>query len=498
MSFQDNKQGFLGSSSYSAVFTENRASLGIDAATDQERLSPSPPVSVSHDQIHRGAEVLSHFHDLPTLDLFLNRWFDKWSSTGEAVGIVRPVYRLWFDEIVREFNPLLSTYRQIEELYPLSELIWRNTQAPVKYDGNTTTMQWARLHTGQNLRWETLAAITAKIGTISEGLTDWDDVFSVMRGYVPNRATLTRNMRLQCEECLQFCRDSNSINDVFMAALLKGTVLLEAARGDGDYEAWRRMGEICDLVVVLGYHQEKVPDSRTPFYVNELRIRLMDHIFGRDKTISTFLGRPPRLSYRYCVLQPPTDLTDDQLCLEGEELASAIANLNNGWNPEGHVHDSTNRRAWALYLAVREDILEMTLGTADETNQEEILVKCQVIRERIERANDSIPTFIRSNLFGVTEHLQTFRYPSTVGPGRDRLTPLNIVHGIRINAGVCHAQLLLEKTLMRKIKSGPELLIPKAKALLDLILMAFSKRDFFKDFQIDLYCMVCLCCPSRS
>lgn len=132
-----------------------------------------------------------------------------------------------------------------------------------------------------------------------------------------------------------------------------------------DFGAWTRLGETCDLLVLMGLHQEKKMNASTSFFVCQLRIRMFEEVYGHDKAMATFLGRPPRLSHRYCVLQLPLDLTDNEMLLEGPELEVALSKLEDGWNTENQFHRVTWRRVWAQHARIREDILEIALGTSD-------------------------------------------------------------------------------------------------------------------------------------
>lgn len=90
---------------------------------------------------------------------------------------------------------------------------------------------------------------------------------------------------------------------------------------------------------------------------------MFQEVFSHDKALSMFLGRPPRLSHRYCVVQLPLDLSDDEMLLEGPELETALSRLQDGWNTSGLFHRVTWRRVRAGRARVREDMLEIACGT---------------------------------------------------------------------------------------------------------------------------------------
>jgi len=76
---------------------------------------------------------------------------------------------------------------------------------------------------------------------------------------------------------------------------------------------------------------------------------MFEEVYSHDKAMATFLGRPPRLSHRYCVLQFPLDLTDDEMLLEGAELEAVLSKLRDGWNTSNNYSRVTWRRVWAQH-----------------------------------------------------------------------------------------------------------------------------------------------------
>ncbi|GAM86316.1 hypothetical protein ANO11243_043300 [Dothideomycetidae sp. 11243] len=469
------KTGFLGSSAFSAIFTENQRSLGIEDEEPERSSSPSP---VSPEKIHQGAEVLSLFRDTTVFSGFLQRWFEF----ADSITMIKPMYAIWLEGIAENFSEMLANHRTLQDLYPLSELVWRNTQQFMPMDGNTTTLQWGRLHTGQHLRWETIGALCSVIVIVALDLSDWDPAFKRSRVIASDRHDLTEKLRTAMETCLSFCRDCESITDMYVCVLFESVLILESIRGDTHFQAWVRIGEVINTCIHLGLHQEKRQDAKTPFIVNEIRIRLFDMLYGHDKSLSTFLGRPPRLSHRYCVLQLPLDLSDEEMILEGADLQRALNSLDNGWNTQGRLHRSTWRRVWAAHAQLREDILEIALGT----NAQNLAERGQQIREKIQLIDETLPDFIKVDVMDILAHCQNAHHPIIANWERSRIQG-NTLHLVSIKAGMLHTSLLLEKALINRLKSGTTVaLIQHARLLLGYILAVSTKRDFFSVFQLDL------------
>jgi hypothetical protein len=78
--------------------------------------------------------------------------------------------------------------------------------------------------------------------------------------------------------------------------------------------------------------------------------------------LATYLGRPPHLSYRYCVQQSSIELSDVEVCSEGAELTLALSRLERGDQVSTRPHRASWRRAWSQHALIRELILEIAIG----------------------------------------------------------------------------------------------------------------------------------------
>lgn len=237
-------------------------------------------------------------------------------------------------------------------------------------------------------------------------------------------------------------------------------------------------------MVLMGLHQEKKVNSSTSFFVCQLRTRIFQEVYGRDKSMATFLGRPPRLSYRYCVLQLPLDLSDDQLMLEGPELEEVLSTLEDGWNTSGHLHRATWRRVWALNARIREDILEIALGTNDTL----ITERANQIFSEIEGLKANIPViFMRID---PTELLDAIRPSGRMKHGTLDWTgkemPVRVFIVIWMSCGIRQTEFLLKRALVNRGHAHCTELILPARGTLSLLLKTLAKRELFRDFQIDL------------
>ena len=236
----------------------------------------------------------------------------------------------------------------------------------------------------------------------------------------------------------------------------------------------------------MGLHQGNKVDADTPFWLAELRKKIFISAYGHDKSVASFLGRPPRLSYRYCKMDMPLDLSDEESFLEGEELQAALASLDeNGWNTTGSLHRTTWIRVWFQHCRLREDILEIALGS----DEEGIAYRAEQIRRKLIHLQESFPSFMRVspedilNKSGSISGGGPYSFSST---GKTMRQINDVFTLLCVNAGILHAEFLLQRALINRGQNDYKELIPVSRRMLSLVLLAQSRRDFFRDFQGEL------------
>ena len=255
-----------------------------------------------------------------------------------------------------------------------------------------------------------------------------------------------------------------------------------------DYAAWQRNGEVCDAIIAMGLHQGNQVDSQTPFFLAQTRKKIFISAYGHDKSIASFLGRPPRLSHRYCKIEMPLDLSDDELFLEGAELEAALARLDaNGWNTSGNVSRTTWQRVWSHYSRIREDILEIALGSGED----DISLQAEQIRLKLQHLDQSLPDFMKTSPEDILATCDSYLgVTSGFGRSEQAKKQVNAMFTLCIHAGIVQTQFLLQRALINRQRTDTKELIPISRRMLRLVLLAQSKRDFFRDFQGDLVFLV--------
>jgi hypothetical protein len=254
---------FLGQSSSSAVVAELNSSLGIDDASATSlhvpRVQSVPVVSIK-----QGVEVLSYFADIEWTRQLLDRCFE--SGDRQGFLIYRPIYYAWLEGLL----PLINEATSTNTLAKLSATVWKNTQRPLLVDGATSAIDWARRATGHDLRWESIGLLLSLFGMLF-GFLPVTDPMLRSDPKVGRLELLSQHLHL-VDMCLDLSKTSR--NDLVTILLYDRMLLVAFLRGDTSIETWTSLSATCDAAVLSGMHLEKRVDTRTPFFLCELRIRL--------------------------------------------------------------------------------------------------------------------------------------------------------------------------------------------------------------------------------
>ena len=113
--------------------------------------------------------------------------------------------------------------------------------------------------------------------------------------------------------------------------------------------AWRALGDTIASAFALGYHEDVAAKSDVPSFLVELRRTAFARLYSGDKNVAIFVGRPPRMSKRFCFFQIPTD------CVSSPFGPGVVHH----WNLESKMSYRSETRWSAVCASVKEEILEI-------------------------------------------------------------------------------------------------------------------------------------------
>lgn len=355
--------GFQGPTSHLSILSEG---LGIlDPAPDLEAISQESTIVVSSERITQGCKVLTFFRDKGLINQLIGRWFENFE--GSVGSVIEPIMKEWLQQLWIHHGPILAA-QEPTKIRRLSELTFRNTLTPLEFNGETTAKEWSRLGSGPNLRWEVLGSIALSVGLYILEIPSEDHLFIDNQ---VSRACLLGQIKEVTEKCLAFCRACEVLDDMFIWLLMDYAYLIESTKGQRAYATYRATGETSSAVVAMGLHQGIKANDKVPFFLAELRKRALLIAYYQEASIATVLGRPFRLSSRYCILDTPLDLTDRQVVATGPELAAALANLDkDGYNKSGIVqHEGREYLPHTAFWVSRSNTFTDTKGRTNRNPQ---------------------------------------------------------------------------------------------------------------------------------
>ncbi|KAF2257643.1 hypothetical protein CC78DRAFT_622465 [Lojkania enalia] len=98
--------------------------------------------------------------------------------------------------------------------------------------------------------------------------------------------------------CLVLWNLVSPVNDIMIWMFFENLFFTSMLCGYNAPPTWRRVGELATHIYALGIHKES-KGSTLPLFVLETRRRIFYAPYTIDKTFSTFLGRPLRMSKRH-------------------------------------------------------------------------------------------------------------------------------------------------------------------------------------------------------
>ncbi|KAL2868408.1 putative C6 transcription factor [Aspergillus lucknowensis] len=452
--------GYLGSTSFSAVLTEHRTDISFEedsAATGGVLVKP-----IDRFRLQSGLEVLKFLHRSTICDTLIRKFY-----AGHLMAVVSNiVMEAILKSLRRVFDSLDSSQNLETQLQDLVSQIFRSSAHPLTSHSSMTVEEYCGMFTGKNLRWEAVGIVLATSGIAMMSTADTDPDFSRVAPDAQARDMLRAQVIEASNICLGFCDTPASVNELLGFYQYNDMLLRTQYYGDTSYLAWRRLGSLTATIYAAGLHQESTGAQDCPAFLHQWRKGCFASAFYADKCLSTFVGRPPFINYRYCALSPPMDLSDEELIAGGERLSQAISNLDAaGWNPRGNDLRVSMKRLRFLLAVLREQALEIALGTFDDTD---ILRKYNEVIETAQETWNACPSHLRYD-----RHIKTDRDPTSITFARRH-----------IYLDYLYTLFLVQRMVVKRTNTGHEALFSTSREVLSLIIEMTGDRDMTEDTSI--------------
>ncbi|KAF4261531.1 hypothetical protein CNMCM8057_001831 [Aspergillus fumigatus] len=347
--------------SFVSVLGEGDGANELVTAADESSAASSVPAWWAK----RASEVVGHLVVFPALKQLILEFY----GVSQAAVIAAPFILNALSQMQDTYHAYLLDQGEAE-IPALVETVLDNTgqkfNAPPTVDG----AHFHRLYTGSCLRLEILGVVYALAGRASQfGLGEPKNKLLSSR--------FARRMLAASDTALETCRYLSPVNDLTLWLLHENLLLSTLVLGHSSSVTWHRLGELATCIFELGLHQDLDERIDLPDFLLESRRRLFAAVYQLDKSIVTFLGRPPRISRRHSNCRLPLDISDEALT-GSRELAQRSVTAE-GWS----CHAVYQRSAWIrvrfLISTFREEILELSLTKPSENREEQLSVKVMLI-----------------------------------------------------------------------------------------------------------------------
>ncbi|OJK01999.1 hypothetical protein ASPACDRAFT_24719 [Aspergillus aculeatus ATCC 16872] len=404
------RPGLFGLVSPQDIFSDYEDSLqGDDLECDPEAAASTTtahPTDSDSDHIQRGARILSHLQKI--------RWFraiielKNKTSPGWALGPA--LTRVLCDSMERMYDSAVGGSPDTHaSLLHLSLQICTNTSEDIRTHAAMSANEYIESITA---RWETVGLFFALLGTALFNTPDSDPVFTNQNPSNLSKTQLRNISTTVGELCCQFCNSAGTSSDPFCWLVIQQVVLLTSMFGDSDYRVWQKLGDLSTIVYAFGLHRsDRDVKPSLPFFLVEIRKRVLVCAYAMDKELATSLGRPPRICSRYCHLPLPLDISYEEMVFPGTTEETALLKLDaDGWNTEGRFTVGVKLRVVLMTSLLRESTLELSLSPGIRN----LTAKVEDLIQECRKMQQGLPTFMRWS----AEEAATGAYHSTQDEGR--------------------------------------------------------------------------------
>ncbi|KAH8725839.1 hypothetical protein GQ44DRAFT_680619 [Phaeosphaeriaceae sp. PMI808] len=381
--------GFLGPGSYAVLLPEDEESgiprereVSVASERSDWELTHQHPLTKSM-RYQMASDVLGTLRHYTAI-----RELVLWYNASNEAGVIPAQLQV---DAINAMESIVDKHN-LRNSSPSPQLISQVLESTSRPFTITQTLEARDLHilcSGENLRFETIGFLFATAGR-SLTFNFAPDLFNdhTKRGL---RSRFVDELLRASTTCIFLCAMLATVNDITIWMFYENYLFTTMMCGYAGPPSWRRIGELSTQLYALGIHKEST-SANVPTWLKESRRRIFCSSYNQDKSISTFLGRPIRISKRHTDISLPLDLSDEETVAERAVLDRAVQALDkDGWNTNGRWLRASWVRLRYTSLQFREEVLEFSLFRLDETARRQLLD----ISQRIRSSWDSLPSHLR-------------------------------------------------------------------------------------------------------
>ncbi|KAJ5821717.1 uncharacterized protein N7525_011001, partial [Penicillium rubens] len=365
--------GFLGSSSHVAIFNEispqdYHASDTYHASEDMTMLMQSQSTG-ENILLIQGADVLRQL--LNTFPLAAMKDFVTfWLATGANLALAEP----FTEKCTENMTRLFTSFSQEDNWHlAYAQRLTQNSREPLQFNSTSDMESFSAQFLDQKFRWESLGIFLSAVTRAAIDISFFPPLFKTEKDQFMLRKLSTKLSDLALDIALSL----DCLNDLQLVLQYENCIVHTHVDGDQSYHSWSRLGDVVSSMFALGYH-ENVDKTKPPIpiFLAELRKTAWATTYSADKNIAIFLGRPPRMSKRFCHFQVPLSPTSSDQVSNTSHVEDEVVR----WKTDTPICYRSGIRWATLCSALKEDVLEL-LRSKQRDNFSQ---KASIIRQKAE------------------------------------------------------------------------------------------------------------------
>ncbi|KAJ6178597.1 hypothetical protein N7519_009058 [Penicillium mononematosum] len=368
--------GYFGPTSFDVDLGSEGQGLGLEIESSQRVLPPY--------WVHKISEILLILNDFNKVEALIRDYY----ALSQSAIIAAPFVLNSLGPVGSMCKENISDRNLSDFTSSLTVSIIQNTAEIFEVPPETQGRDFHTLFTGPAIRLEIIGLLCALAGRARYlGLAS--DRFEDDR---TSRSQYAHKMLAASDAALHICKILTPLNDLTIWLVHEILLLSDIVHGDSSPACWKRLGELSTDIFALGLHRDSKTPNDLPEFLLESRRRQFAAAYQLDKSIATFLGRPPRIPWRYADCRMPLDISDEALATDNKVLNYSHDYIDeNGWSRHGVVQRSSWIRVRFIISTFRDEILEVSLQNM--TPEMENMLKN--ISQRCHLAWDSLPSCLR-------------------------------------------------------------------------------------------------------
>ncbi|KAL2846992.1 hypothetical protein BJX68DRAFT_256200 [Aspergillus pseudodeflectus] len=392
--------GFIGSSSHVAIFNHIP---GSSLETPSTILSDEAPASCSQPEdvllVQRAANALKQLLTTFPMDQMTNivqLWQARGSNLSLAGGILQ--HCITQGDIIT--LPILPATFPNDWHILNTKYLLANSNKPLETTHPSTFDHFCAQFTGPNIRWETVGLFLSAVTRAALDIPVAPPLYVDQERRYTLRSLCTR----VADYALEIALSLDCLNDLQLFLQYEIWIVHTHVYGDHSYHSWRKLGDVIASIYALGYHenleqqhQQQQQQTEVPAsFLTELRKTVFARVYSGDKNVAIFVGRPPRMSKRFCHFQIPSCSPAGDVWLTGNSGGDGDGDYDIAqWNPITQASYVAESRWTALCASLKEDILCLQRERAMRKGKTHLLITNSKIRITAKEHFSLLPSHFR-------------------------------------------------------------------------------------------------------